>query len=368
LKHNNVRLASLSRRLDPLWWLIARMLRLKPHATAPAVPRSILLVELHLLGDMVMLIPLLRVIRRHHPDAHVGLLAGPWARDILESTGLVDEFIMLRAPWVAKGQGLRGMVGLMRAIRTVRSRTWDWGIDVRGDVRNALLLALSRAKRRVAYDFTGGAALLTDVVPDDGVLRHIIEHHEALALALSMPMTADERIPTLRFNEPTESAARASRRRVGLHFGASLALRRMPLQEARALLSSLRDNENADLILVDSPEIHALNTALIQELPAQQAGRIERWRGSLNEFVAFLATLDEFYAMDSGPAHLAAALGVHTTVFFGPHLSRAVRPMGSNVSVVERDDIACRPCDQHRCTNVLYQQCLTQLVGLQSRH
>jgi len=366
VKHNNVRLASLSRRLNPLWWLISRLLRLRPPPTVSAAPRSILLVELHLLGDMVMLVPLLRAIRRVHPSAHLGLMAGPWGRDILGDTGLVDEFITLRAPWVVKRQGAQGMLDLLKAVRHSRERTWDWGIDVRGDVRNALLLALARAARRIAYDFTGGSALLTDVVPDDGVLRHIIEHHAAMAGYLGMQMTAEERTPTLLFNNKPESE-RPCRRRVGFHFGASLALRRMPADEARRLILSFQDKENMDLILVDPPDVRPLNTALMERLPAPYAARIERWQGSLKEFMAFLQTLDEFYSMDSGPAHLAAALGVQTTVFFGPHLSRAVRPIGRNVAVVEREDVPCRPCDQHRCTNVIYQQCLTQIVELQAR-
>jgi ADP-heptose:LPS heptosyltransferase len=328
-------------------------------------PQSILVVDLHLLGDLVMLVPLLRVIRRFHPNAHVGLMAGPWGRTILTGSGLVDEFITLRAPWVTKGQGAAGMRGLIRAIRASRGRTWDWGIDVRGDVRNALLLALARAKRRVAYAFSGGAALLTDVVPDDGVLRHIIDHHAAIAEYLCMPMTKEERIPALGVPKDPASRMRGSRL-IGFHFGASMVLRRMPLEEACALVLSLQDQEGTRFILVDAPEIRDLNSALLGRLPSDCAARIERWEGNLSEFMAFLKTLDKFYAMDSGPAHLAAALGIDTTVFFGPHLSLAVRPTGPSVTVVERVDVPCRPCDQHTCTNVKHQECLTQVVRLLS--
>jgi ADP-heptose:LPS heptosyltransferase len=313
---------------------------------------------------MVMLLPLLRVIRRFHPTSHIGLMAGPWSRDILAPTGLIDEFIMLRAPWVTKGQRARGIPSVLRAIRASRSRNWDWGIDVRGDVRNALLLALARAKRRIAFNFTGGAALLTDVVPDDGQLRHIIDHHADLARYLGMPMTRDEHIPALGNPQSPVSKPFGSRRLVGFHFGASMVLRTMPLEEACALVLSYQDEGDAHLILVDAPDVSALNTALLGRLPAKIASRIERWQGSLNEFVALLRTLDKFYAMDSGPAHLAASLGIDTTVFFGPHLSLAVRPMGRKVTVIEREDLPCRPCDQHRCTNATYQKCLTEVVGL----
>jgi ADP-heptose:LPS heptosyltransferase len=320
-------------------------------------------VDLHLLGDIVMLIPLLRVIRRCHPHAHIGLVAGPWARDILADNGLVDEFITLRAPWVCRGRGIAAIRELLAAIRASRARSWDWGIDVRGDVRNTLLLALARARRRVAYAFSGGSALLTDVIPDDGVLRHIIDHHASIAERLGMRMTALERIPSLKFARPHAVPSRRPRR-IGFHFGASMLLRRMPVNEACALLLAFQDDNDARLVLVDAPDVRDLNSALLNQLPAQLAAGIERWSGGLESFLGFLKTLDRFYAMDSGPAHLAAALGIPTTVFFGPHLSHAVRPMGSHVQVIERDDLACRPCNQYRCTNPRYQECLTRIVRL----
>jgi ADP-heptose:LPS heptosyltransferase len=363
VKPYNKTLYALSRRLNPLWWLIARLLRLSGRDTAPSAPRSILLVDLHLLGDIVMLVPLLRVLRRFHPDAHIGLMAGPWARTILADSGLVDEFIALRAPWNVKGQGMAGSKALLGAIRTSRRRPWDWGIDARGDVRNALLLALARAGRRVAYDFSGGASLLTDVVPDDGVLRHIIDHHATMADYLGMPMTLEESIPTLGSTADSRSAQRIARC-VGIHLGASMALRRMPLDEACALALFCLEQVDTQLVLVDAPDTRVLNDSVLARLPAQSTMRIKRWEGSLSEFMVFLRTLDQFYAMDSGPAHLAAALGINTIVFFGPNLARAVRPKGQRVTIVERRDLPCRPCDQHRCTNFNHQECLSQVVRI----
>jgi heptosyltransferase-2 len=361
VKHHNETLHALSRRLDPLWWLVARVLRLRRHVASLRPPKSILVVDMHLLGDVVMLIPFLRVIRRHHPTAHVGLMAGPWAQTVLDCAHLVDEFIPLPAPWVVKGQGAAGLRSLVRAVRTSRGRTWDWGIDMRGDVRNILLLAFARSKRRIAYDFSGGAALLTDVVADDGKLRHIIDHHAAIAEHLAMPMTQAERVPTLTPPQEVGSAAKTTRQTVGFHFGASMRLRRMPVEEACALILGFQDRAHTRLILVNAPDTRELNRAVIQRLPAACAERIETWQGTLSELMIFLKTLDKFYAMDSGPAHLAAALGVDTTVFFGPHVPGAVRPLGRHVTIVERLDLPCRPCDQYHCTNPNYQECLRHM-------
>jgi ADP-heptose:LPS heptosyltransferase len=138
----------------------------------------------------------------------------------------------------------------------------------------------------------------------------------------------------------------------------------MPLEEAGALVLFCLEREDERLYLVDAPDTLDINNAVLGSLPPHAAARIERWKGSLGELIQFLKTLDRFYAMDSGPAHVAAALGIDTVVFFGPHLSHAVRPRGRHVTVVERRDVPCRPCDQVHCTNVRHQDCLTQMVRI----
>ena len=102
---------------------------------------------------------------------------------------------------------------------------------------------------------------------------------------------------------------------------------------------------------------------VVERLPAAVAGRVLRWHGSLRELMALLGQIDAFYGMDSGPAHLAAALGVETTVFFGPNLPAAVRPWGRQVRVIEQAGLYCRPCDQVHCTNSQRQACLREIVA-----
>ena len=362
MKTLNPKLTALSRRLNPVWRPFAWMLRLPRPAQPTSPPHRILIVELHLIGDIIMLIPLLRAVRRTFPEAHVALLAGPWAAPLLESERLVDEIIPFKAPWAVYRQGWRGLAGTVRALREIRRQRWDWAIDTRGDVRNILMLALSRAPRRIGFDFTGGAALLTDVVPDDGRVRHNVDHHVALARHLDLPVTQEERVP--RLSAPRRGVAVNLVPRVGFHFGASLALRRMPIEEAVSLLVHVSRQSQQQLILIDAADTREFNSQLLARLPNGTVELVERWTGTLAELRDFLSTLDAFYAMDSGPAHVAAALGVKTTVFFGPNRSEASRPLGGHVTVVERNEVLCRPCDQHVCTNPHRQECL---VGIARR-
>jgi ADP-heptose:LPS heptosyltransferase len=365
----NPRLAARARRLDPLWRLLAPLLRALgrlPDGRALTAPRSILVVDLHLLGDIVLLVPLLRVLRRGHPDARITLLAGPWSRDILAGSGLVDEHIDLAAPWVRRAPGLAGWRDLARALGRLRAGArgagWDWGIDVRGDLRNIGLLVAARARRRVGFDFTGGAALLTDVVPDDGRIRHIVDHHAAIAAQLGLHMSDAERVPVLPRPAPPPRLP-AGAHRVGFHFGASMPLRRLPAAEAARLVQAvLRPGETP--VLVDAPDTRALNDELAARLAPPAAAALQRWEGGLRELMGLLSYLDRFYGLDSGPAHLAAALGTPTTVLFGPSLSVEAGPLGAHVQVLERQDLSCRPCDRVHCTNPSYQACLTNLIPL----
>jgi ADP-heptose:LPS heptosyltransferase len=359
----NARLVRLSRRLEPIWTLAATLLRLDRPQPANTRPLAIVVFDLHLIGDAIMLIPLLRALRRAHPTAHLAVVAGPWARTVLGDTDLMDEFVPLRAPWVVPGERLKSWLSVLAAVRTLRRRSWDWGLETRGDVRNILLIGLARAKRRIAFDFSGGRALLTDVVPDDGRLKHIIDHHALLAKHLGIEMTDEERVPRLVIAGAAKRDAAAARR-VGFHFGASKPLKRMPVAEALTLLGYFEKLEHCELILFDAPDVSEFNVQLLKQLPTEFKKRITRWSGSLSEFTRMLPTLDQFYGMDSGPAHIAAALGVEVVTFFGPTLAMNAGPVGERVHLVELEQVRCRPCEFIRCDNAVHQQCM---LGIASR-
>jgi ADP-heptose:LPS heptosyltransferase len=137
--------------------------------------------DFHLIGDIVLLTPLLKALRERYPDAHLCLVAGPWAAELLAGTDWVSVLEPFEAPWVKYGQGWRGLWRCLRLLWTLRKTHWDWGIEVRGDVRQIALMFFSGAKRRIGYAFTGGQQLLTDVVPDDVQQPHLLDHNRRIA-------------------------------------------------------------------------------------------------------------------------------------------------------------------------------------------
>ena len=357
MKPINRKLARLAKLLTPLWYVLKPF---GPQKATTQPPSSILVFDFHLIGDIVMLTPLLQSLKTAYPQARLVLVAGAWAKEILHGTDLVDEIIPFAAPWVKYNQGWGGIVSCYRLVKQLRQQTWDLGIEVRGDIRQILLLWLTGAKRRVGFDFTGGGALLTDVVFDDGAMAHLTDHHQRICEHLGIWQASEKYLPFLKLIPDEEVQAQNIAPYIGFHFGASLPLRRLPQAEIVQLLSKF---EFVDLKLVVflTPDQQDFDAVLAQ-LSETVRSKIELWTGSLRELVTTIARATHCYFMDSGPAHISAALNIPTTVFFGPAEPRYVFPIGDTVDLIIKADLSCRPCDQIHCTHQVHQFCMKGLA------
>jgi ADP-heptose:LPS heptosyltransferase len=359
MKPINRKLARLAKLLTPLWYALKPF---GPQKAPTQQPSSILVFDFHLIGDIVMLTPLLQSLKTAYPQARLVLVAGAWAKEILYGTDLVDEIIPFAAPWVKYNQGWGGIVACYHLVKQLRQQTWDLGIEVRGDIRQILLLWLTGAKRRVGFDFTGGGALLTDVVFDDGAMAHLTEHHQRICEHLGIWQTNEKYQPFLKLTAAEQAQAQNIVPFIGFHFGASLPLRRLPQAEIVQLLSKF-ELIDCKLVVFLTQDQKDFDTVLTQLSNTVQS-KIELWSGNLRQLVITLSRGTHFYCMDSGPAHIAGALGLPSTVFFGPADSRYVRSIGQGVEIISKPDVQCRPCDQVNCVNQVNQYCM---VGLADR-
>jgi ADP-heptose:LPS heptosyltransferase len=167
-------------------------------------------------------------------------------------------------------------------------------------------------------------------------------------------------LPFLKMTLEEKQKAQLTPTFIGFHFGASLPLRRLPFSEISLLLSRFQ-SADLELIVFLSPEEDGVR-ALLSQLPASLHAKIQFWSGNLREFIMQVSRATHCYFMDSGPAHIAAALGVPTTVFFGPAEAANVRPTGVNVEIISKAFVACRPCDQINCRNPVVQYCMQGLA------
>ena len=187
-----------------------RMLRWPrtPPAASVAIPRRILLLRLERVGDLLMVLDAIAMIRAAAPDAAIDLIVGSWNASLAALIPGV-HIETLDVPWMAREKHGLSWPALVRRARAWRQRDYDLAINFEADIRSNLLLALSGARRRVGFVSGGGGAVLTDAIAPDP-RAHTAENARALvARAFRHDSERWSRRPA-HLNIPNEARRRAA--------------------------------------------------------------------------------------------------------------------------------------------------------------
>jgi ADP-heptose:LPS heptosyltransferase len=320
-------------------------------------PKRILVIDLHLIGDIVMLSPFLSELPKRYPDAKIDLIAGRWAREILKNNNAIDNFFMLNAPWVCADSWAKMLRQFFSLLARSKNIHWDFAVDVRGDLRNIFLLYLLRPRLIVGYNFTGGSSILDVVVPDDGSIKSLISHHEGI-LETILGYKANL-IPKLTLSLEELIEADKYKRYIGFHFEASNALRQYPINEAVHLIDYWSTKTDLPLMMFTMNAQSEYIMEILSKVNSKSRGQLKIWSGGLRQLVIALSKAEAIFCVDSGPSHIAAALGVNTFIVYGPNIYSATGPVNLNAYPIERNPLlSCQPCDQKKCISSLsFKEC-----------
>lgn len=315
-------------------------------ASAADAPRRILVVECWQLGDAIMAVPFLRALRERFPRAHIALLCKASTRTLLESSALVDEYVVADLPWTAfsgKYALSRYVSKSLRAlVKQLRDARFDVTIDARADVRANVLTWLTRAPMRIGFG-GAGARLLTHRVPGPRDDTHKVE--DWLEMLVPLGAAAPPTEPRIALEADAVAsvehwlathALRPTTRLVAIHPSARLDVRRWPIERYAALARALQSRADVQVVAFVDPDGYGRELATIDGVLTAQP--------TLAELPALLATCDLFIGNDSGPAHIAGAVGTPTVTIFGPQVAAWYRPFGDEHRVIQLDDVPCRPC------------------------
>jgi heptosyltransferase-2 len=299
------------------------------------VPQRLLVVELWHIGDVVLTIPFLVQLRAIFPEAEIALLAHPHARELLNGSGLVDEFIETDLDWDA-ARGLNPFRyrwrELLRVVSELRRRTFSTAFQCRPHVREHVLLALSGARRRIGLAFGMSDKLLTDPIPIDDPDSQKVEQWLALLAPLGGSVMAES--PALHVSEPEREWARdfiaakgisPGEIVVGVHPGASVAVNRWPLERFMELATALASRPNVRVLNFVDPTGYGAALGGVPGVVSVKVG--------LRELMALTQQCAFLICNDSGPMHIAGALGVPTIAMFG-WINRWLFPLGEGHELV----------------------------------
>ncbi len=328
------------------------------HPTGPV--RKILVIRPDHLGDLLFLTPALRRLRAARPDAEITALVGPWARPILERNPDVDALFTWDIPFFTR----RGKVSVVepyssaiRLARELRARRFDAALVMRFDFWwGALAAQLAGIPRRVGYAIPEVVPFVSEAVPYSAGPLHEVERNLDLVGAFlgSRPATtADDRLVyPLSEGEVAEAEAVLGAQGVGsgeplvaIHPGAGAALKLWTPEGFGVVANALARKLGARIVLTGGPaerELVAAVAAHCEAPPVQVLGET-----SLGGVAAIYRRSRLVVGTDSGPLHIAVAVGTPTVHMFGPVDERLFGPWGEpERHQIVRIPLPCAPCNR----------------------
>ncbi|MDO8670347.1 MAG: glycosyltransferase family 9 protein [Dehalococcoidia bacterium] len=398
--------------VDGLGSLVAAVTRLPDRRRWPHDPRRILLVNFGHIGDLLMITPVLRFLRANYPAAKIAVLAGPWSKDVLAACPYLDEILVFRPSWWDRqNAAYHRLSELLALVKLLRRGRFDLSVNFKSFLQENLCLWLARIPVRVGYSIYGGGFFLTRQV-EYNWRAHTVEQNMALVAAARpvgesladslpvMPMATDNRV-RLAWNCPPEAPAKASaslppaldvealagfgpyanhlkpemfvfeedlvaamdflRANLGgeplaedpvppliaFHIGAGYPSKLWGEEKYAALADVLATKWGARILVVGGPD----DVELIGRMQNLCYARliVAAGRLSIRQMAAVLAHCRLFVGNDSGPAHIAAAIGLPTVaIFSGENDASVWRPYADSSVVIQHRPV-CYPCGKRNC-------------------
>lgn len=323
--------------------------------------KKILVVKLGSMGDLILAVPSLRMIRGKFPEAFIGLLVDKKIAPLVSRSPYLDEVIP-----VERGR-LSHLPYLLKIAKKIRREGYEISVDLQNSKWTHLAAALAGVRERYGFKRGRLGFFLTRPVQDcgaqDGPVRHQFRVLSAVGvtqlsdfLELWTDPVSEERVEALL----PAASEKDGRRTVGLVVGSSLKwpTKRWPAAFFAELADRLIKEKNCRVVLIGSGED---KSGLAEFSPRSREGLIDLvGRTSVTDLVSVIKRLDALVTGDTAPLHVAGALKAKIVALFGPTDPRRHMPPAAGAVVLNRR-LACQPCYRGTCRYSEKLACLTRI-------
>jgi len=317
---------------------------------------NILIVKLSAIGDVVHTLPSLSALRKLYPKANITWVIEEAASDLIKDHPYLDRVIVsYRKQWLKdlkKGQVGKTIAGIRSFIKEIRGRPYDLVIDFHGLLKSAVIVLLTSGRRKLGYrsmqELSG--LFLNEKIPEDMGKHAVLRYLDFPRYLGADCGEAEFPIPIQQENrERVEELLKANRidRKDGFVVVNPIAFWETKLWEDEkfARLCDLIAEELKVRVIFTGSDFEKL--CRIQSLMTSPSinlgGRTTiRDLAYLYQLSALLVTTD------SGPMHLAAAVGTPVVALFGPTDPSRTGPYGEGHTVI-RKGLVCSPCFLKKC-------------------
>ncbi len=318
-----------------------------------AAPERILIFHTAFIGDILLMLPMVQILRRQFPKSSITVVTRPDVAELVRAHPAVTDVV----PYDKKGKH-SGVGGLLTLARQLRERRFDLAVVPHRSLRSALVVFMGQIPRRVGFSNSAGALLFTDRVK-----YHAGDHEIDRDIRLLQPVvgfTPGRELPALGIPDADVRAAAsilsaAEQRHPGftrrpviaLAPGSVWSTKRWPAASYGELAGKLA-RDGCSVILLGAARDRDLCEEVIQTAAHDDAILNAAGTTSLTGTGELLRRSRVLVSNDSAPVHIALGVGTPVIALFGPTVPAiGFAPVGPHDRLVEVAGLPCRPCNIH---------------------
>lgn len=313
--------------------------------------KKILIVRTDRLGDVILSTPVIRNLRRYYPDSHIAFMCRPYTRQALEGNPYLDEVIVYD-----KYGSQKSLLKSIEFAFKLKKKKFDLALILHSTNRTHLVTFLAGITKRVGWG-KKMKFLLTDKLKQnkDQGKKHESEYNLDFLRHLGVPATEKELYFPLqekenkRVDEILEKNNIAQKDRiVVVHPSASCPSKRWPQDKFIELIRMIDKYKEVKTIVITSADQKQFGEKIIKKTEAIDL----RGLLTISETASLLNKASLLISCDSGPVHIAAALGVPVISIFGRNQAglspQRWAPLGKNSYFLHKN-VGCKTCLAHNC-------------------
>lgn len=318
--------------------------------------KEVLVFDPSLIGDTIMNIPFLKVVKNNFKNAKITYLCAKHAETILKDTGLVDKFVICNGAlsFISIKNILKDFNHLRNVLKEVNKFSYDVAIEPRGDFRYIYYMHFFKAKRKISFNYSGGECFLTDVVemPKNYKTTHVTDDKIYLMKQIGANINENDLNPDLPITEEMKKLKQdfikqnnlEGYKLIGIHPGAREKIRRFEKFDELVEKIHLKDKNIAFVVYEGVNEEEAVKQVIDG---AKRCGaKIVHSKSNLEQYIKMITVVDAMICNDSSAGHIANAYRIPTTVIYGPVNPEGIRPYNNKTAILNCISIPldCKPC------------------------
>lgn len=317
-------------------------------------PKNIIIRMPNWIGDAVMATPVLADIKSHYPEAFLTVLCQGGIGQLFSHDNNVDKIITFTKPngWIQH-------LSLTPFIQELRKGEYDAGLLLTNSFSSAWWFRRGKVKNRIGFKGGGRSALLNYALPypKDIETSPLVQTYKTLLGPLDIPPSETKPYLVVSPSEKEHAkdqlsklGTKADSLLIGFNPGAAFGSAKCWLPERfTKVASELLADPKVWIIFFGDSKGRPLTEQIVKDIPVELHGRVINLAGktTIRELISYISCLRVMLSNDSGPMHIASAVGTPVVAIFGSTNDTKTGPQ--KPSIVIHKHVECSPCYKREC-------------------